>query len=314
MISMRRFPLALAVLAMPTLTFANPEHPAHTKFAYPYKKEPKQLVLDQLPPVWSDPAKTDQKPVKLIAKETMSYSIAANQVYADETEEKIPFPATARERWVDVASAADERLGFAAAAWRRTVNGRQELVVAFRGTNFTQISDWTRGNLTTFRFLPWETQYGAALHFVRSLESKHRGVPIILIGHSLGGGLAEYCQRHVRNSKAIVFDPSPNQGRLYSIGQQKNAKRVLRLFEKGEILRPFRWVLFGWNKVAKDAAVEGVEARWINFRSGNPLLQHSMSNFSVDLVRLSALGGDESAKDIMEQMSVRRRTKGQRLP
>ncbi|WP_158078642.1 lipase family protein [Microbulbifer mangrovi] len=34
---------------------------------------------------------------------------------------------------------------------------------------------------------------------------------IVFTGHSLGGGLAQYSQRFFKNSKSIVFDPSPNR-------------------------------------------------------------------------------------------------------
>ncbi len=255
-----------------------------------------------------------------ISRAAASFAIAAEYVYQRKTEEKdnhyvpIPFPKTRRESWTlcDV-PLEDERLGFYAVAWTRNSAIGKQLVIAFRGTQFKQIPDWTRGNLTTFRFWPWRTQYQAALEFADRAVLRYPGLPVVFTGHSLGGGLAEYCQRFICNSKAIVFHPSPNQGRLFSLGsgRKKYDKHVLRLFERGEILRPFRWLLVTWHGLARDGNESGVKGRWIDFRKGYPWTQHYMTPFAIDLVRQAASDNDESAESVLNQLADDRESKGQ---
>jgi hypothetical protein len=163
-----------------------------------------------------------------------------------------------------------------------------------------------------FRCFPWRTQFDAALEYAEHVISKCPTMPVVFTGHSLGGGLAEYCQRFTPNSKALVFHPSPNQGRLFGIGSNKKKyeKHVLRLFERGELLRPIRWLLGSWNKTATSGKISGVRGRWIDFRTGNPLTQHYMTTYTIDIVRQAALANDESAKSVLDQIANERDRKG----
>lgn len=245
-----------------------------------------------------------------VAKGTFVYAIAAEKAYerCEGCFEPIPFPQGSTWEPLGFSSQDDRKIGFYGRAWLYTSkNGQRQVVVAFRGTQFSEIADWTRGNFTTFRFLPWRTQYKAALEFTRQVLEKEQcvGVPVVFTGHSLGGGLAEYCQRFVEGSVAIVFHPSPNQGRIFSIGasEELQRKHVLRVFEKGEILRYVRWFLLVFNRVAEDATVDGQSARWLNFSQEGVIGDHAMMPFATNLIRLSALHFDEAARSVLDQIS-----------
>lgn len=267
--------------------------------------------LDQLP---CFRLQADRREENTISRVAAPFAIAAERAYqrCEEKVEPIPFPKTETWTLLDYPIVCrDTKLGFYAQAWVRSTNSGKQLVIAFRGTQFTEIPDWLRGNFTTFRGFPWRTQFHAAREYATLVTSKNPMLPVVFTGHSLGGGLAEYCQRFTPNSKALVFHPSPNQGRLFGAGLSKYDKHVLRVFEKGELLRPFRWLLGAWNKTAKSGDIKGVTARWIDFRTGLPITQHSMTGFAIDLVRQAAVSNDEGAKSVLDQIADARVREGQ---
>lgn len=247
-----------------------------------------------------------------IATAVAPFAIAANDAYerCPKKFELVPLPKT--ENWIPILPPETiEDIGFYAKAWIREAGGTKQLVIAYRGTKFSEVPDWTRGNLTTFRFFPWRTQYRSALDYALKVTADNPGIPVILTGHSLGGGLAESVQRCIPGSKAIVFHTSPNTGRLHSIGgPDLHEKHVLRVFEKGEVLRPFRALLLGWNPTARDSNVEGVRSRWFEFRKGDFILQHSMNHFTIDLLKLAARHNDPMAIGVLNEIADTRERDG----
>jgi Lipase (class 3) len=81
--------------------------------------------------------------------------------------------------------------------------------------------------------------------FVRSLPKPYRDYEVVLVGHSLGAGMA-LRESVLLGFDAFVFDPSP---RLFgpSIPRYKPANRVA-VFEKGEILSLVRAKTTSWYK------------------------------------------------------------------
>lgn len=274
--------------------------------------------LDQLPNFRKNPERRGEIAV---AKRSFPYAIAAERAYErNENEfEPIPFPDESKWKLVSNSNPQEARLGFYAKAWVHTqASGENEVVIAFRGTQFSEIPDWTRGNLTTLRLFPWRTQYDAALDYVRDTlrNPECAGLRLVLTGHSLGGGLAEYCQRFIKGSIAIVFAPSPNQGRIFSIGAGGVLpdKDVLRVFENGEILRYLRWFALVFNRVNDDGIVRGQSARWLNFTQKGVIGDHAMGPFANNLVRLSALHFNEDARRVLNQIADRRVADSPQVP
>jgi len=176
-----------------------------------------------------------------------------------------------------------------------------ELVVVFCGTDGCK--DWFHGNLTLGKFPTGRTQYDDALGFARRMRAgtNYTDWPVVFAGHSLGGGLAEYCQRRITHSLAVTFDGSPNRGFLYSLGSRKEPREVVRLFERGEILQLARWILSPLHRSAC-CHRSGKRARWFDFTRGNYFGKHDMGDFAMNLVKLAALAGDSRTEKVLAEV------------
>lgn len=248
---------------------------------------------------------------KLFTDRVAIYSIAANQVYGKDPSliEDIPFPNN--EVWVEIKSdnAIDDDIGFAAKAWRRiTISGENELVIAYRGTDDFW-KDFFKGNLVFAKYIFGRTQFDAALDFASEVIGREENTPtkIVFVGHSLGGGLAEYVQRLIPSSKAISFDTSPNQGRLYSLFSEKYPQDSIRMYEKGEILSYLRYVMSPDLSFDELPDGLGVKAIWVDFYSDGFIDGHSMRDLSASLIKLAAYTGNQSAKNVLSQLEDRPR-------
>lgn len=258
---------------------------------------------------------------KDFALATAIYSIAAFEVY-DKLPwefESIPFPTN--EKWEHVSSDEDINTGFFARSWLREMNdGTRELVVVFRGTKFTELADWTRGNLVFTNLGVLEDQYGQALEYTRKTllnftPSQLKNLNIKLVGHSLGGGLAQFVQRYVEGSQAIAFSPSPNKGRLRSrfYNNHTNSNDSIRIFERGEVLQYLRWPFdpdfdFGGDTIES----KGMKTRWIDSYKGNVISQHGMQDLSLQLLKIAAsstkdLYERDISLNVIEQLEMRRK-------
>jgi hypothetical protein len=83
---------------------------------------------------------------KNFAEASFIYSIAAFDAYEYpfESKEYIPFPSS--EVWTQAQPPkSDENTGFYAKSWvRLKATGEKELIVAYRGTEFSEWADWSR--------------------------------------------------------------------------------------------------------------------------------------------------------------------------
>lgn len=247
------------------------------------------------------------------ARHVAVYSVAAYNVYDDNPEryENIPFPNDEKWQEVDSTNAIQKNIGFAARAWIRRLNdGAVELVVSYRGTDdFTK--DFYKGNFVFAKHLFGRTQFDAALDYFREIKQIASVIVptrTVLVGHSLGGGLAEYVQRLIPNAEAVTFDTSPNQGRLYSLFEEKQPRDVVRVYEHGEILSYLRFLLSP--DLTRDASPIGPDVRaiWFDFYASNPLAAHSMRDLSASLIKVAAASGHAPSKNILSQLLERRRT------
>jgi hypothetical protein len=242
------------------------------------------------------------------AKYSYPYAIASVKAYDASPEEAfIHFPVG--EVWdpYEKCHYTEECIGFAAKSWlRKKPGGTRELVIAFRGTQFTQWSDWRYANFVPISQACCHNQYKAALFYAKSVVTSagadRSGIRVILTGHSLGGGLAEYCQRFIQNSEAVTFDPSPNQGVLYALGRRETRKDAVRVYERGEILAFFRYI--GSPDIKRECSPEGegVRAIWLDFYNSDPLSAHSIHDLAMSLVKVADLNGDAGAKSVHDQM------------
>lgn len=177
-------------------------------------------------------------------------------------------------------------------------------IIAFRGTNFGQLSDWA-SNFRWFRrinTLRKPDQYDTARDLCREWLKKNvppgRPDRIVTTGHSLGGGLAQYIfySSAPRADQAIVFDPSPVTGfhdREIKDGARAAKEmeyrpsfvsyRIIRAYEDGEILQYVRNAL---DPLVPDEPL----IRHIEFKSkhrSNTISQHSMSMLACTILELT---------------------------
>ena len=271
----------------------------------------KTVDLRELPCYWFSIEDTDTQYKETLisqafAVESFRYSIAAFDVYEKPITEKesIPFPPS--EDWSTIVSVKDiPKTGFYAKSYIRKKSGNRELVISFRGTS-GGIKDWTRGNLFFTNLFFIDNQFDNALEFTEEsikIAMQNGGYSsIVFVGHSLGGGLAQYVQRYYSNSRAIVFDSSPNRGRIYSFFDTKLPIDALRMYESGEVLDYLRKPLdFDAGYDDKPVGI-GKKTRWMSFYSGGPVSQHDMQDFAISLVKVAASTGDADALGIIEKL------------
>jgi pimeloyl-ACP methyl ester carboxylesterase len=134
-----------------------------------------------------------------------------------------------------------------------------EVSLAFRGTDFYSFSDWASnfhqviGFGTDDAYDTLARNIDTILKKIRDLHCYGSGTQIVSVGHSLGGGLAQFAAlAHSRNVPRIVkvfaFDSSPvtATNRLDQAIVQANAQglTVDRIHQKGEVLTSY----IGWDQ------------------------------------------------------------------
>lgn len=114
--------------------------------------------------------------------------------------------------------------GFAASVYLQVADdGRQRIVVAFRGTegltNLDAVTD-------AWNVLFGSEQYLEAIRLVRSVQRRHPGVEILLTGHSLGGGLAAYSAAMTGLPAIPLNAAGPSYPHLLSVGLADLIRRI----------------------------------------------------------------------------------------
>ena len=161
----------------------------------------------------------------------------------------------------------NDELGFAYVVFERRQADRRELIIAFRGTENDTFRDWFHGNLLG-------RQNPEALKIFDEWRRKHSDLPIILTGHSLGGGLAIHVSLNRPDASAFVFNTSP---RFWRRGDRYDNRRV-SIVEYGEALKVPR--IFG--READQLYTS------IGCSSGNPIAQHAMRRLATCLTQIAA--------------------------
>lgn len=220
-----------------------------------------------------------------VAMAVLSYKFAlmASNSYHSETTFSIPNWTPTKHYRGD--RAGNYEVGFQADQYDNET--AKEIALVFRGTDIGSVDN--KANFAMW--WPWSdarapAQYQFAQNIAETIRSEKPNYKIILVGHSLGGGLAFHASWNIANSETYAFDPSP---RVWASGDPKPGNRYV-VREHGEILE---YVQF-WNSLPanKEAAFD--------FVAGDPVREHNMYYLARGLLLMAAQNGDAEAKTIMD--------------
>jgi hypothetical protein len=182
---------------------------------------------------------------------------------------------------------------------------RNEIVVAFRGTDFREADDWMANFRWVTRFLPYDDQYRQVQRHIgpildRALAVHGRPNPrIVAVGHSLGGGLAQQAAyKDGRIREVYAFDPSTVTG-YYDPGVNgpQNAVGLVidRVYQRGEILAYLRFLMTQLYPV--DAFNPQIRTIRFSFGAhGNGIAKHSMADLAAGLLEAAGTPAQWSSR------------------
>jgi len=222
---------------------------------------------------------------KEIAKKYFIYALFSSNSYKDKAYFSIP-------NWKRV-KRYTAHTGFSADVYEKTINSKiEEVVIAFRGTNGL-FFDSLFANLTFSKNGQYKNSDNL---FDKILENKrYTSVKKVVVGHSLGGGLALHVSAKYDNVDAYVFNPSP---RLFidKNDEVKKNKRII-IHEEGEILEKI-------SKVLKNALKKiDYDIYAYDFFDKHLFKSHSIYPLARGLLLLSAVNNDELAIEIQNEIA-----------
>jgi hypothetical protein len=180
--------------------------------------------------------------------------------------------------------------------WRR--KDCSEGVIAFRGSDRGDLGDWLSNFRPFLRLLPIADEYEQVSLHAREIVTRAtcagRATPVVAVGHSLGGGLAQQASYNDERIRYVYgFDPSPITGFFdVALPQRTRALQNLgidRVYESGEILSSPRYLIGGiLNPRACNPRV-----RLVRFNTeplGRPAAQHDISKLTLNFAKLAPAG------------------------
>lgn len=154
-----------------------------------------------------------------------------------------------------------------------------QYIFVIRGTD--NPIDWIRGNLPFV-----ENQCKTGLDFYDQSLKEYKVGSMVVVGHSLGGGIATHISLNREVIKSYSFNGSPVFKRL---GKNISNERY-SIVEHGEALKIAR--LFG------DEATQLYTS--IGLSSGLPIHQHSMLPMAIGLTQIAAIRNSAAKNSLLE--------------
>lgn len=179
-----------------------------------------------------------------------------------------------------------------------------EVVIAFRGTNFSETNDWITNLHWFLRLLPLHDQYeqvqdhAAPLASAMAEQCPGASPKLIAVGHSLGGGLAQqlaYMDTPVR--RVYAFNPSFVTG-FYDRHSKSEASaphvEIDRVFEHGEILAYPRFILR--QIIPFSACNPEIRAVRFDFVNKNVIFDHKSGVLAANIINAAGTPAQWAAR------------------
>lgn len=215
-----------------------------------------------------------------VANRAYLYALMSSNAYKDKGQYAIP-GWTRTHRY-------ESTSGVGLDEYVRDGSSPREMVVAFRGTQFTSLKDWK----TNLAFIePW--QHREAYDHIAKLRVEEPDTRLTVTGHSLGGAIALNMSIRFDDLPAYVFNSSP---RAFFAAKGKQNARVI-VWETGEFLNVFRRPWLGVRMRGPDqerAPMNFIDYNWFN--SLKVIAEHSMYKQSRGLLIAAMAYGNPHAK------------------
>lgn len=214
---------------------------------------------------------------KKAAMEAFLYAQLAANAYEPHDEFKLP-PDVVRGSTHHT----DDSTGFAYSVYRLVKPDR--LVMSFRGTD--GLRDWILGN-----FLGLQNDRGLQA-YEKLRKATPQDVPIILVGHSLGGAIAQHIALRVEGVRVFGFNPSTR----FSRGPHPKANPIWLISEYAEAAR-----------VLDRLTIDPKSTQTIvSCTYGGPIKNHAREALAACLTRIAADEGDSVAQwSIANNLKIR---------
>lgn len=206
-----------------------------------------------------------------MAADAYPYAMLAVNAYEDAED-----PFEIAPGWRKLDSFPNNQNGMAYDVWSYGEAPSQEIVLAFRGTEFSHLSDWRDGNFGT-------RQNADGVAAFDEWRAKYPGARFSVTGHSLGGGIATQISLSRPSVRSFIFNSSP---RFKAPRPPQDNARV-SVVEYGEVLKIVRML-------GREATQDYYS---IGCRGGNPVAQHGSDSLAKCLVQIASwdtLGAKEA--------------------
>jgi hypothetical protein len=145
------------------------------------------------------------------------------------------------KEWEVIDKDESSKSGYRAIVLKPTDEADKRVIIAYAGTSFGTMNDWTNNFKQNFGALPFvggpPSQYKQGVELAEKYKEQY-GQNVILTGHSLGGGIAGYASIET-GLRATAINSAPLNGEIYSksIHNDPTIKnRITQYYVKGEIL------------------------------------------------------------------------------